>query len=67
MEDQGVRTLLALTAGYLLAALAFIALRLAGEITWSWVWVLSPLWIPLVLMGVSFVILITARGRADLP
>jgi len=61
-----MRTLLALAAGYLLMALAFIALRLAGEITWSWLWVLSPLWIPLVLTAVSFVILITARGRVDL-
>jgi hypothetical protein len=30
-----------------LLALMFIGLKLAGYITWSWVWVLSPLWIPL--------------------
>jgi len=23
----------------------FIALKLTGQITWSWVWVLSPIWI----------------------
>lgn len=28
-------------------ALLFIGLKLAGIITWSWVWVLAPLWIPL--------------------
>lgn len=28
----------------------FIALKLCGVIDWSWVWVLSPLWIPLSLM-----------------
>ena len=29
-----------------LLALIFITLKLLGEITWSWWWVLSPLWIP---------------------
>ena len=27
--------------------LIFIALKLTGFITWSWLWVMSPLWIPL--------------------
>ena len=27
-------------------ALLFIGLRLAGIITWPWVWVLAPLWLP---------------------
>ena len=25
----------------------FIALRLDGSITWSWWWILAPVWIPL--------------------
>ena len=25
--------------------IVFIVLRLIGVITWSWIWVLSPLWI----------------------
>jgi len=25
----------------------FIALKLTGVITWSWLWVLSPIWLPL--------------------
>jgi hypothetical protein len=29
-----------------LLAVVFIALKLLGTITWSWWWVLSPLWIP---------------------
>lgn len=29
-----------------LLTLLFIGLKLGGAITWSWVWVLSPLWIP---------------------
>ena len=29
--------------------IVFITLKLCGVITWSWLWVLSPLWIALVL------------------
>ena len=33
-------------AGFLsLLTILFIGLKLAGVITWSWWWVLSPLWI----------------------
>jgi len=32
-----------------LLGLLFIGLKLTGYISWSWLWVLSPLWIPLVL------------------
>ena len=28
-----------------LLALVFITLKLTGTISWSWIWVLSPLWI----------------------
>ena len=28
-----------------LLTIAFIVLKLTGTITWSWIWVLSPLWI----------------------
>lgn len=28
-----------------LLTVAFIVLKLAGIINWSWIWVLSPLWI----------------------
>jgi hypothetical protein len=31
-----------------LLTILFIGLKLTGHITWSWVWVLSPLWIGLV-------------------
>lgn len=32
-----------------LLLIAFIVLKLCHVIEWSWLWVLSPLWIPLVL------------------
>lgn len=37
------------SGGLTLLLLLFIALKLTGVITWSWWWVLSPFWIPLVL------------------
>lgn len=32
-----------------LLTVAFVVLKLCNVITWSWVWVLSPLWISLAL------------------
>lgn len=44
-------------------AVIFIVLKLLGVITWSWVWVLSPIWIQLVIVAIVFiVILIKALG-----
>lgn len=34
--------------------LIFITLKLTGYINWSWIWVLSPIWI-----YISFILLIT--------
>jgi hypothetical protein len=45
----------ALFSAYFLL-LIFIVLKLSGIITWSWLWVLSPLWIPFAL---SFSIIFT--------
>lgn len=33
-----------------LLALVFITLKLCGVISWSWWWVLAPLWIPFILI-----------------
>ena len=33
-----------------LLAILFIALKLTGVITWSWLWVLAPIWIPFVII-----------------
>jgi hypothetical protein len=40
----------------------FIALKLLGYITWSWWWVLAPLWIP-VMMVFAGVFLIAVWGK----
>lgn len=36
--------------------LIFITLKLTGHITWSWLWVLSPFWVPLGLAVLIFLI-----------
>jgi hypothetical protein len=42
-------------------ALIFITLKLTGHIAWSWLWVLSPLWIPLaIILGIGLIVLIVA-------
>lgn len=38
-----------------LLTILFIALKLLGKISWSWIWVLSPLWIP---VAIALIILI---------
>ena len=44
---------------------AFIALKLAGVINWPWIWVLSPLWIPVVLLGIILLIVIVVVKTHD--
>lgn len=42
-------------------AILFIGLKLTGVIQWSWLWVLSPLWLPwVVVLVVAFFIFLTA-------
>lgn len=42
--------------------LVFVVLKLIGTITWSWWWVLSPLWIVVALV-LFFVLLDFITGR----
>lgn len=44
----------------ILIFLSFFILKLSGFITWSWLWILAPLWIPTSIIGsiVVFVIVI---------
>ena len=47
-------------------ALVFITLKLLHKITWPWVWVLSPIWMPaavfllFILLGLVFVLIAAA-------
>lgn len=49
-----------------LLTIVFIVLKLLGKITWSWWWVLSPLWISaglvfLVLLGILIWVLVVNK------
>ena len=39
-----------------LLTLVFIVLKLCKVITWSWWWVLSPIWIPLILLIIILIL-----------
>jgi hypothetical protein len=49
-----------------LLALLFIALKLTGYISWPWLWVLSPIWLPpaigLTLFAFAFAIAFVVIG-----
>ena len=38
-----------------LLAIVFIVLKLCHVISWAWIWILAPIWIPLVLV-VGFIL-----------
>lgn len=42
--------------------LIFIVLKLTHNISWSWIWVLSPIWISIILIILIFEIILVA-GR----
>lgn len=46
-----------------LLAILFIGLKLGGVIAWSWLWVLSPLWIIPVVLLILFLIGAWASSR----
>ena len=55
MSDGASKTTTSGRIGFCgLLTILFIGLKLTGFINWSWIWVLSPLWLPL-----TFVLAIT--------
>ena len=46
-----------------LLTIVFIVLKLLGFITWSWVWVLSPIWIEAIIVVLLLVVLIILDKR----
>lgn len=44
-----------------LLTLVFIVLKLCGVIKWSWLWILSPLWIPVALFIIGFIIFLIVQ------
>lgn len=50
MSEQSTRVTVTTWPILGLLGLIFITLKLTGVITWSWVWVLAPFWIPFALL-----------------
>ena len=45
--------------------LLFIALKLTGCINWSWIWVLSPIWISLGVLAVLAILIVLLAKAAE--
>ena len=46
--------------------LIFITLKLLGKIDWSWIWILSPLWIPLLIVIIVVMVILIIAGIVSL-
>jgi hypothetical protein len=49
-----------------LLGILFIGLKLTGYITWSWLWVLAPFWIPLSILFAILGALLVVWGVVQL-
>lgn len=50
----------------ILATVLLSALKVSGVITWSWLWVLFPLWIPLVIaILITIALYIVLKGDTE--
>lgn len=38
-------------------AVVFIDLKLIGVIDWSWWWVLAPVWIPVIIVVIAYIVI----------
>lgn len=58
MSDKNYVTVKTKLGGFTtLLAIAFIVLKLCNVITWSWLWVLAPLWIPVTIVIFAIAVL----------
>jgi hypothetical protein len=48
-----------------LLAVLFIGLKLTGYIDWSWWWVLSPIWISIVLAILAIMVFVAIKVATD--
>ena len=38
-------------------AVVFVVLKLIGVIDWSWWWVLAPVWIPVIIVVIAYIVI----------
>lgn len=50
-------------SGLTLLQIAFIVLKLCKVIHWSWLWVLAPTWIPIVILIIFFAVMFLFRNK----
>ena len=43
--------------GLCVLAVVFIVLKLIGVIDWSWWWVLAPVWIPVIIVVIAYIVI----------
>lgn len=61
MENNNSSCTISLGGGFAgTLTIAFIVLKLIGVINWSWIWVLSPLWISFILGLIILIIIVAA-------
>jgi hypothetical protein len=66
-SDKATASASASTPGFSgLLTLIFITLKLTGVIYWSWLWVLSPLWISAALLIFTLAVVIFVSVLCDL-
>lgn len=53
------------TSFFLLLTAVFVTLKLTGVIAWSWLWVLAPLWIPLAMFILLFLVVLIGLSAAS--
>lgn len=46
-----------------LLQIAFIVLKLTGVIHWSWIWVLAPIWIDVILTVILVTVLVAIERK----
>ena len=52
---------------FAMLAVAFIVLKLTGVVAWSWIWVLSPMWMPAaVILGLGALYVVFGIGEGAL-
>lgn len=39
-----------------LLGIVFIALKVMGYLTWAWIWVLAPIWIPVLIIIIGTIV-----------
>lgn len=44
----------------------FLVLKLTNLINWSWIWVAAPLWIPISIIAVIFIVVFICAGILEL-